>query len=210
MDRLQDRLSQVPLFRKEFDKELREILKGHLDDIKKKVIYFQQIFSQDFMIVKTNLMSAWFNLNLCYGKLSLVQNFPIWFFRKSFLIFFFLICIYRLIRWEMSWLSMLEEILSLFRCWLEPMTWDIKQRYELWFLKFFYTRYDTVKCIGETGWFLCCYMFKFMVKSLKKININHYFVSSFQSLGDRELWISEWQRTCLIYNPLRLSWISYS
>lgn len=52
MDRLQDRLSQVPLFRKEFDKELREILKGHLDDIKKKVIYFQRIFSQDFMIVK--------------------------------------------------------------------------------------------------------------------------------------------------------------
>lgn len=52
VDRLQDRLSQVPLFRKEFDKELREILKGHLDDIKKKVIYFQQIFSQDFMIVK--------------------------------------------------------------------------------------------------------------------------------------------------------------
>lgn len=52
VDRLQDRLSQVPLFRKEFDKELREILKGHLDDIKKKVIYFQRIFSQDFMIVK--------------------------------------------------------------------------------------------------------------------------------------------------------------
>lgn len=58
VDRLQDRLSQVPLFRKEFDKELREILKGHLDDIKKKVIYFQRIFSQDFMIVKKNLMSA--------------------------------------------------------------------------------------------------------------------------------------------------------
>lgn len=58
VDRLQDRLSQVPLFRKEFDKELREILKGHLDDIKKKVIYFQRIFSQDFMIVKINLMSA--------------------------------------------------------------------------------------------------------------------------------------------------------
>lgn len=52
VDRLQARLSQVPLFRKEFDKELREILKGHLDDIKKKVIYFQRIFSQDFMIVK--------------------------------------------------------------------------------------------------------------------------------------------------------------
>lgn len=52
VDRLQDRLSQVPLFRKEFDKELREILKGHLDDIKKKVIYFQRIFSQDLMIVK--------------------------------------------------------------------------------------------------------------------------------------------------------------
>lgn len=50
VDKLEDRLSQVPLFRKEFDKELREILKGHLDDIKKKVINFQQIFLQNLML----------------------------------------------------------------------------------------------------------------------------------------------------------------
>lgn len=52
VDRLQDRLSQVPLFRKEFDKELREILKGHLDDIKKKVFNIQQIFLQHLMLGK--------------------------------------------------------------------------------------------------------------------------------------------------------------
>lgn len=57
VDRLQDRLSQVPLFRKEFDKELREILKGHLDDIKKKVIDIQQIFLQHLMQgKKSNVM----------------------------------------------------------------------------------------------------------------------------------------------------------
>lgn len=50
VDKLEDRLSQVPLFRKEFDKELREILKGHLDDIKKKVINIQQIFLQNLML----------------------------------------------------------------------------------------------------------------------------------------------------------------
>lgn len=38
VDRLQDRVSQVPLFRREFDKELRDILKVHLDEVKKKVL----------------------------------------------------------------------------------------------------------------------------------------------------------------------------
>lgn len=46
VDRLQDRLSQVPLFRKEFDKELREILKGHLDDIKKKIDQMRNVLAE--------------------------------------------------------------------------------------------------------------------------------------------------------------------
>lgn len=50
VDKLEDRLSQVPLFRKEFNKELRETLKGHLDNIKKKVINIQQIFLQHLML----------------------------------------------------------------------------------------------------------------------------------------------------------------
>lgn len=46
VDKLEDRLSQVPLFRKEFDKELREILKGHLDDIKKKIDQMRNVLAE--------------------------------------------------------------------------------------------------------------------------------------------------------------------
>lgn len=71
----------------------------------------------------------------------LYRIFIVLIFQKNFFNFFFLMSVNRLIRWEMSWLSMLEEILSLFRCWLEPMTWDIKQRYNYDFLKFYFLWY---------------------------------------------------------------------
>lgn len=141
VDKLEDRLSQVPLFRKEFNKELREILKGHLDDIKKKVINIQQIFLQHLMLEKkSNVMH---DLFLIYVTLNcrLYRIFIVLIFQKIVFYFFFLMSVNRLIRWEMSWLSLLEEILNLFRCWLEPMTWDIKQRYNYDFFKFYFLWY---------------------------------------------------------------------
>lgn len=88
VDKLQDRLSQVPLFRKEFDKELREILKGHLDDIKKKVIIIQQIFLQHLMLgKKSNVMH---DLFLIYVTVNcrLYRNFIVLIFQKIVFYYF--------------------------------------------------------------------------------------------------------------------------
>lgn len=89
VDKLEDRLSQVPLFRKEFDKELREILKGHLDDIKKKVIDIQQIFLQHLMQgKKSNVMH---DLFLIYVTVNcrLYRIFIVLIFQKIVFYFFF-------------------------------------------------------------------------------------------------------------------------
>lgn len=90
VDKLQDRLSQVPLFRKEFNKELREILKGHLDDIKKKVINIQQIFLQHLMLEKkSNVMH---DLSLIYVMINcrLYRIFIVLIFQKIVFYYFFL------------------------------------------------------------------------------------------------------------------------
>lgn len=94
VDKLQDRLSQVPLFRKEFDKELREILKGHLDDIKKKVIIIQQIFLQHLMLgKKSNVMH---DLFLIYVTVNcrLYRNFIVLIFQKIVFYYFFISCLF--------------------------------------------------------------------------------------------------------------------
>lgn len=93
VDKLQDRLSQVPLFRKEFDKELREILKGHLDDIKKKVIIIQQIFLQHLMLGKKSIVMH--DLFLIYVTVNcrLYRNFIVLIFQKIVFYYFFISCL---------------------------------------------------------------------------------------------------------------------
>lgn len=93
VDKLQDRLSQVPLFRKEFNKELREILKGHLDDIKKKVINIQQIFLQHLMLEKkSNVMH---DLSLIYVMINcrLYRILIVLIFQKIVFYYFFISCL---------------------------------------------------------------------------------------------------------------------
>ncbi|XP_061164855.1 uncharacterized protein LOC133173822 [Saccostrea echinata] len=46
VDKLQERVSRVPLFKREFDKEIREGMKVHLDDIKTKINHMRTVLAE--------------------------------------------------------------------------------------------------------------------------------------------------------------------